>query len=122
MYILRWTGSNEDPDIFRFAYASSSIPPHGGNRGHYANTALDALLRAGSAAPDEAAQRQNAIAVQQVLATDLPSIPLWYPDVVVVHSLRLAGIHLEPGGGFGFLRTARLLANFPESGAPHQQR
>ena len=122
MYILRWTGSNEDPDIFRFAYASTSVPPHGGNRGHYSNPKLDALLQAGSAAEDEAVRRQDAVAVQQILATDLPSIPLWYPDVVVVHSRRLQDVHLEPGGGFGFLRTAKLAGNSPESGAPHLQR
>ncbi len=29
MYMLRWTGSNEDPDIFRYAYAAASFPPKG---------------------------------------------------------------------------------------------
>ncbi len=108
MYILRWTGSNEDPDIFRYAYATGSFPPRGGNRGHYTNDRLDALLRSAAAAPTEEARRQTFLQVQQLLATDLPSIPLWYPDTVVVHSTRLAGIHLEPGGGFGFLRKAYL--------------
>ena len=26
IYALRWIGSNEDPDIFRYAYASGSFP------------------------------------------------------------------------------------------------
>ncbi len=108
MYILRWTGSNEDPDIFRYAYSAASVPPHGGNRGHYANPELDRLLIKGAAETDSAARRRDYVAVQQILATDLPSVPLWYPDVVVVHSLRVGNLRLEPGGGFGFLRTATL--------------
>ena len=106
MYILRWTGSNEDPDIFRYAYASGSFPPHGGNRGYYSNPQLDALLSRSAAETAQAMRRADYISVQQVLATELPSVPLWYPDVVVVHSRRVAHLHLEPGGGFGFLRTA----------------
>ncbi len=35
IYALRWIGSNEDPDIFRYAYGSGSFPPKGGNRGRY---------------------------------------------------------------------------------------
>ncbi len=108
MYILRWTGSNEDPDIFRFAYASSSFPPRGGNRGRYGNPQLDALLESATATQSGAARRNDYIEVQRMLATDLPSLPLWYPDVVVVHAKRLAHVHPDPGGTFGFLRTAEL--------------
>ena len=108
MYILRWTGSNEDPDIFRFAYASSSFPPRGGNRGRYSNPQLDALLQSAAAEPDDAARRKDYAGVQRMLATDLPSLPLWYPDVVVVHAKRLEDVHPDPGGTFGFLRTAAL--------------
>ena len=108
MYMLRWIGSNEDPDIFRYAYATMSFPPRGGNRGHYSDARLDALLTAASAETDEAARRQQYVAVQQILATDLPSIPLWFVNNEVVHSTRLTNVHLDAGGTFGFLRTARL--------------
>ena len=108
MYMLRWTGSNQDPDIFRYAYAAGSVPPRGGNRGRYVNPELDALLDKAARQTDEAARAKDYLAVQQILATELPSVPLWYPDVVVVHSARLRGVQLDPGGGFGFLRTAEL--------------
>ncbi len=108
MYMLRWTGSNEDPDIFRYAYSVASFPPRGGNRGRYANPQLDGLLQAATRETGEAAGAVEYTRIQQMLATDLPSIPLWYPDVVVVHSRRLHDLHLEPGGGFGFLRSATL--------------
>jgi peptide/nickel transport system substrate-binding protein len=108
MYILRWIGSNEDPDIFHYAYATEMFPPKGANRGHYSNPLVDALLRAASADTSEATRRLDYIQVQQILANDLPSIPLWYPNNMVVHSTRLTNFTLEPGGSFDFLRTAQL--------------
>jgi peptide/nickel transport system substrate-binding protein len=108
MYMLRWIGSNEDPDIFRYAYGSGSFPPKGGNRGHYKNARVDALLDAAAGETEEATRTRDYIEVQQILATELPGIPLWYPNVEVVHSTRLSGVTLNPGGTFDFLRTAEL--------------
>ena len=108
MYILRWIGSNEDPDIFHYSYTTEMFPPKGANRGRYSDPRVDALLKAASAATSEAARRQDYIEVQQILANDLPSIPLWYPNNIVVHSSRLSNLTLDPGGSFDFLRTARL--------------
>ena len=108
MYMLRWTGSNQDPDIFRYAYSRESFPPKGGNRGRYANPRLDMLLASARQQSSEAAREQIYLEVQQILARDLPSIPLWYPDIVIVHATRVQHLALEPGGGFGFLRTAEL--------------
>ena len=108
MYMLRWTGSNQDPDIFRYAYAATSFPPKGGNRGRYTNPQIDALLQTAATETNEAIRTRDFLAVQQTLAQDLPSIPLWYPDIVVVHSTRLSNVHLDPGGTFAFLRTAHL--------------
>jgi peptide/nickel transport system substrate-binding protein len=108
MYILRWIGVNQAPDIFRYAYATDSFPPKGGNRGHYSNPQLDALVAKAAAETDQATRRAEYIQVQQILARDLPGIPLWFANNDVVHSTRLTGIHLDPGGTFDFLRTAEL--------------
>jgi peptide/nickel transport system substrate-binding protein len=108
MYLLRWIGSNEDPDIFRYSYATESFPPKGANRGHYSNPKVDALLNAAAAETDQTVRRREYIEVQQILATDLPGIPLWYPDNIVIHSSRVTGIALNAGGSFDFLRTAEL--------------
>jgi peptide/nickel transport system substrate-binding protein len=108
MYMLRWIGSNEDPDIFRYAYATESFPPKGANRGRYSNARVDALLKAASAETDEVVRRKEYVEVQQILAEELPSIPLWYPDNMVVHSSRLTEVTLNAGGSFDFLRTAAM--------------
>ncbi len=109
MYMLRWIGSNEDPDIFRYAYATESFPPKGANRGRYSNpkrrraaegrSCGDATKRCGG----ESMWRYSRFWLQ-----DLPGIPLWYPDNVVIHSARLTNVTLNPGGSFDFLRTAEL--------------
>lgn len=108
MYMLRWIGSNEDPDFLRYAFASSSFPPKGGNRGRYSNPQVDSLLMQANAETNEAARRRDYVEVQQILARDLPSIPLWYPNNEVVHSMRVSGVQLDPGGTFDFLETAEL--------------
>jgi peptide/nickel transport system substrate-binding protein len=69
---------------------------------------VDGLLTAASAETDEAQRRREYVEVQQILANDLPGIPLWYPDNVVVHTTRLSGVVLNAGGSFDFLRTAEL--------------
>ncbi len=106
MYALRWIGSNEDPAIFRYAYGSESMPPKGGNRGRYSNPRVDALLSAAAGETDQAKRRAEYVEVQQILAEDLPVIPLWYPNNEVVHSRRLEGVRVGASGNFDWLRSA----------------
>ena len=108
MYMLRWIGANEDPDIFRYTTATAAFPPKGANRGRYSNSRVDALLKAANAETNQEARRRDYVQVQQILATDLPSIPLWYPNNEVVHSTRLTNVKIDAGGSFDFLRTAKL--------------
>ena len=106
MYVLRWIGSNEDPDIFRYAYSSASFPPKGGNRGRYANPRVDALLKAAAAESDQAVRKADYVEVQKILAEELPGIPLWYPNNEVVHTRRVEGVRPRGSGSFDFLREA----------------
>jgi peptide/nickel transport system substrate-binding protein len=104
MYALRWIGSNEDPDIFRYAYGSGSFPPKGGNRGRYSNARVDDLLTAAAAETDQARRREAYVEVQKILAEELPGIPLWYPNNEVVHTRRIEGVRPGPSGNFDYLR------------------
>jgi len=106
MYLLRWIGSNQDPYVFDYAYFSAMFPPKGANRGRYTNPRIDTLLTEASAEIDEVKRRALYLQVQQILADDLPSIPLWYPDNVVIHASRLTGVTPNAGGSFDFLRSA----------------
>jgi len=108
MYVLRWVGSNEDPDIFRYAYSSAMMPPKGSNRGHYQNPHVDALIAQGAAETDNAKRRAIYLEVQRILSEDEPTLVLWSPDNVVVHTKRLHGVVPASAGSFGWLRTATL--------------
>jgi len=109
MYILKWVGSNEDPDIFRYMYSSASFPPRGANRGHYVNPQVDALLaraaaETGSPAQVQARRRAEYVEVQKILSDEMPSVPLWYPDNEVLHSHRIENVVSRGQGNFDFLR------------------
>jgi peptide/nickel transport system substrate-binding protein len=104
----RWIGGNEAPDIFRYSFASASFPPHGANRGFYANVEIDRLLDDASKHADQQSQQTYYEQVQQILARDVPTINLWYLDTVLVHSRRLQNLHLSPSGNYDFLRDATL--------------
>jgi peptide/nickel transport system substrate-binding protein len=104
----RWIGGNENPDIFRYAYATASWPPHGGNRGFYSSPEMDRLIADATTAPTRQQQIADYVRIQQLAARDLPSLNLWYLDSVIVHNRRLSNIHPNPSGTFDFLRTATL--------------
>lgn len=109
MYILKWIGSNEDPDIFRYMYSSASFPPKGANRGHYVNPRVDALLaqaaaETGPADAVQARRRAEYVEVQKILADEMPSVPLWYPNNDVIHTGRLQHVVSQGDGNFDFLR------------------
>jgi peptide/nickel transport system substrate-binding protein len=69
---------------------------------------VDALLTAAAATTNQAERRRDYVAVQQILAEDLPGIPLWYPDNEVIHNRRLRGITPTVSGNYDYLRAAWL--------------
>lgn len=105
---MRWIGGNEAPEILTYAYNSASFPPHGTNRGFYANAQVDALLNDADRNPDRNARITDYRGVQQQLALDLPVLNLWYMDTVAVVNKRLTPLALVPSGNFDFLRTVAI--------------
>ncbi len=95
LYSLRWIGGNEDPDIFYYAFHSSSFPPKHANRSYYVNPEMDRLIEAGRSTVDQEKRKQIYAQVQQILARDLPYINLWYFDNVVVHATRVRNLHVN---------------------------
>jgi len=108
LYSLRWVGGNEQPDIFSYAFTTANFSPLGGNRSHYSNARLDALLDDASQSVDTAKRRADYIEAQQILARDLPAINLWYRNTVVVHNRRLTQVTPTASGSYAFLETAVL--------------
>jgi len=110
IHSLRWIGSNEDPDIFEYAFHSSKFPPTGANRTFYSSPRMDALIDQARAELDQNMRKKLYAQIQQILAEDLPSINLWYLDNVLVHTKRVRNLTLNPAGNYDFLKTAELAA------------
>ncbi len=108
MYALRWVGGNESPDIFQYAYSTERFPPHGANRGRYSNPEIDRLISDASAKTNQADRREDYVQVQKILAEDVPTVPLWYLDNVIVHNRRIQSLQVGASGDFSFFTTATL--------------
>jgi peptide/nickel transport system substrate-binding protein len=108
LYSLRWIGGNEDPDIFEYVFHSARFPPHGANRGYYANPRVDALIDQARSQLDQNTRKRLYAELQSILAQQLPYINLWYQDNVLVHSKRVRNLTLNPSGNYDFLKTAEL--------------
>ena len=108
LYSLRWIGGNEDPDIFYYAFHSSSFPPKHANRGYYVNPEVDRLIDEGRTTLDQQKRKQIYAQVQQILARELPYIDLWYFDNIAVHSKRVRNLQLNPAGNYDFLTSVTL--------------
>jgi peptide/nickel transport system substrate-binding protein len=107
LYSLAWVGV-ADPDVYYRIFHSRMRPPDGNNRGAYANPTMDALLEAARTTLDRDERRQLYAEVQRLAAEDLPVIPLWWVENVVVKSRRLVGFVPSPDGDLRSLARARL--------------
>ena len=103
LFTLRWIGVNNDPEFYEFAFSSKRIPPMGGNRGHYRNAEVDALLDQARVESDREKRRELFGKVQKIIALDLPYLSLWFMDNVSVHRKRISDVEISPTGDYDFL-------------------
>ncbi|MDH4228605.1 MAG: ABC transporter substrate-binding protein [Nitrospirota bacterium] len=108
LYTLSWVGI-ADPDMYYFAFHSTSAPPEGANRGRYVNPEVDRLVEAGRLATNRDERAVIYRDVQRILARDLPYVSLWHPQVVVVRDRRLSGFELTPRGDYDSLARTRFI-------------
>lgn len=102
MYSLSWVGI-KTPDILRYVFHSRSLPPEGANRGRYRSARADALIEAAEASSSLEDQARYYRQLQALLHNDLPYVPLWFEDHVVVHSEAVAGFAIARDGNYDAL-------------------
>ncbi|MDP8225306.1 MAG: ABC transporter substrate-binding protein [Candidatus Lernaella stagnicola] len=107
-YTLTWVGVT-DPDILHYIFHSSMQPPRGANRGRYVNAQVDRWLEDTRREPDRDKRREQFSRVQKQLAADCVYVSLWWADNVVVHTNRLRGFFIRPGGDYLSLAGAELV-------------
>ena len=112
--VSNWTDLG-DPDVYRLRFHSGERPPRGLNRGGYANPEADRLIDEGAASPDDDVRRLDYARLQELLADDLPYVPLWHRHVSAALGARVARFELNAGADFRPIWRAVLGAGPPSS-------
>ncbi len=105
MYSLMWV-EVKMPDIFEYVFHSNAIPPSGANRGRYINLQLDQWIEQAKRTHDVAKQIALYQQIQQQVFDDLPYVPLWYEDYVLVTRKVINHYHLSENGNYDSLKWA----------------
>ncbi len=108
MSTLRWVGGNQDPIFLYDLFHSSEIPSasraNGRNRQRYRNPELDRILSEAIGTFDREKARTLYTQAQEIVSRDLPMLPLWYPDVMVIARKNVGNIKIDASNDFSFLR------------------
>ena len=99
MYSLMWVGIKM-PDIYRYVFHSSAVPPGGANRGRFMEPEADRLIEAAEAAPTLEAQAAYYRRLQALLLKAMPYAPLWYEDQVYAARANVHGYRLARDGNY----------------------
>ena len=108
MYSLSWVGLKM-PDIFRYAFHSTSIPPTGANRGQFIDAHVDSIIEAAEVEPSLTKQAGYYRELQQYLLDALPYVPLWYEDNVLAAREDIKGYKLNTDGNFDSLMNVTII-------------
>lgn len=101
-----------EPNLHRNFFHSSFIPSAknldaGLNRMRFRSTELDALLDEGAREMDPAKRIPIYAKVQELIARELPLLPLWHPDNVVVARNAVQGFRMWPSAQLSGLSAVR---------------
>lgn len=107
MYTGVWIGGNQDPIFLRDLFSSTKIP--GGavsccNRSRYVNSEVDKIVEDAVNATDKAAAKQLYAKTWDIVSSELPLFPLWYPANIVVSNKRIGNVKMSGSGGWEFLK------------------
>ena len=99
----RWVGGNQDPIFLRDLFTMLS----GGNfnRSRYSNPELDKLLGTAVATADRDQARQLYAQAQDLISREMPMLPLWYANNIVVARKNVGNINVPANGDWTFVRS-----------------
>ena len=99
LYSLSWIGI-KTPDIFFYTSHSNAIPPNGANRGRYVDKHADELITKASSFVDLKEQSKHYAKLQEYLLEQLPYVPLWYEDNVVITQKYISNYAISSDGNY----------------------
>jgi peptide/nickel transport system substrate-binding protein len=105
------TSDITEPDYYYAYFNSARIPgpsmPSGNNRWRYKNPVVDKLTEAGRTQLDRVERKKTYAELQRILAAEVPIVPLWFEDNVVVENRTVSGFTVLPDARYAGLVTAR---------------
>ena len=96
----RWVGGNQDPIYLYDLFRTGSFR----NRGRYSNPELDRILDEAVNTADRARARELYVRAQEVVSREMPQLPLWYSDQMIVARRNVQNINVPVDGDWRFLR------------------
>lgn len=103
------TSDITEPDYYFMYFNSTRIPsadnPDGGNRWRYVNPEVDRLTAVGRHELDRDRRKAAYQEVQRLVAADVPIVPLWHEDNVVLSNVDVQGYTISPNARLGGLVT-----------------
>ena len=99
LYSLTWVGI-KSPDIFRYVFHSTSVPPAGANRGRFKDKTADRLIEQADNASTQQEQAAYYRQLQDYLQSRLPYVPLWYQEHFAAMNRHIHDYVLAKDGNF----------------------
>jgi peptide/nickel transport system substrate-binding protein len=103
----QWVGGNQDPIFFKDLFHTSEIPTEtrpSRNRSRYSNNELDALIDEAINTFDREKAKQLYARIQEIVARDVPVLPLWYQANIVIAQKKVGNIKVDASGDWGFVK------------------
>lgn len=97
LFLLGWTGSNGDPDVFLNPLLDKNNIG-GSNRVLYDNEELHQYLQEGRKTLDPETRKKIYYKAQELLHEDMPMVPIAYAKPVLAGIKEIKGFYAHPGG------------------------
>ena len=108
----KWVGGNQDPIFLKDLFATDAIPGKNAsccNRSRYTNPKFDKIIEETFLTADRKRAKILYAKAQQIVSSDLPLLPLWYPAYVVVSNKRIENIKINPGNDWSFIKDLKVI-------------
>jgi peptide/nickel transport system substrate-binding protein len=103
----QWVGGNQDPIFYKDLFATSEIPTQtrsSRNRSRYSNPELDALIEQSVNTFDREKARELYVRIQEIVSRDVPVLPMWYQNNIVIARKNVGNIQVNASGDWGFVK------------------
>lgn len=103
----RWVGGNQDPIFLRDVFTTNGTF----NRTGYTNSEVDRILQEATTTTERERARALYTEAQAIISREMPMLPLWYPDNMVIARRRVGNIRIDPSGDWRFVRALTIEHN-----------